>query len=62
MEVAFIRFTGATTDANVTWTSLTNWSLPITLQSGANTNSVQGYDRRTNAIPGTNDSITIYYP
>jgi hypothetical protein len=61
VEAAFLRFSGATTNASVTWTSVTNWSIPFTLGSGANAITLQGYDRKTNVLSGLSDSITITY-
>ena len=47
------------TITNVTWLTATNWSLSVTLSNGANPFTVQGYYRFTNALAGTNASITI---
>ena len=63
MEVVYIRVNGAATNANVTWTSVTNWSLGVTLAfpPSTNTTTVQGYDR-LNQLLATNlyqKSITI---
>jgi hypothetical protein len=59
VEAAFLRFSGATTNASVTWTSVTNWSIGMTLTNGVNPISLQAFDRKTNAISGMTDSITI---
>src|ERR1041384_3649997 len=40
VEVAFLRLDGASTNAAVTWTSVTNWSLNIDLQVGTNSITV----------------------
>ncbi len=63
LEVAFLRVNGATTNANVTWTSVTNWSLGVALSAPLSTNliTVRGYDW-LNQMLGTNPyqkSITI---
>ena len=59
VAAAFIRFAGGSSNAPVSWDTVTNWSIPITLVSGANTNSIQAYDRKTNAISGLAASIII---
>ena len=56
-QVKFIAL-GSTIN-NVTWITSTNWSLSVTLSNGSNPLTVQGYDRFTNALSGTNASITI---
>ena len=56
-QVKFIALGSMIT--NVTWNTVTNWSLSVTLSNGANPFTVQGYDRFTNALAGTNASITI---
>ena len=56
-QVKFIAL--GSTITNVTWTTATNWNLSVTLSNGANPFTVQGYDRFTNALSGTNASITI---
>jgi hypothetical protein len=63
VEVAFIRLNGATTNANVTWTSVTNWSLSIALLPHVSTNTatLRAYDRLNQAL-ATNiyqKSITV---
>jgi hypothetical protein len=42
-----------------TWTTLTNWSVPITLPARVNPLSVQGLDDRLQPIAGAVDSIVI---
>jgi hypothetical protein len=44
---------------NVAWHTVTNWNLSVTLSNGGQSFTVQGYDRFTNALAGTNDTITI---
>jgi hypothetical protein len=58
MEVASIRVNGATTNT-VLWTSVTNWSIGLTLTNGANPLTVQGYGRTNNLLAGMSDSITV---
>ena len=38
--------------ADVTWTTMTNWSLSAALPTGSNCLQAVGYDRKTNALPG----------
>ena len=59
VEVAFLRLNGSGANAAVTWTGVTNWSLSVPLSNGANGFSVEGYNRRNEAIPGASDSITV---
>jgi hypothetical protein len=63
VEVANIRINGSAINANVTWTSVTNWSLgfPLATHPSTNTGTLQGYDR-LNQLLATNlyqKSITI---
>jgi len=58
VEVASIRVNGATTNA-VIWTSVTNWSISLTLTNGGNTLNAQGYDRLSNVL--TNCVRQHYY-
>ena len=60
MEVASIRVTSASTNA-VLWTSVTNWSISLTLTNGANPLTVQGYGRTNDLLSGVSDSITVTY-
>ena len=59
VEAAFLRVNGAGTNANVTWTSVTNWSLGAELPLGTNTLTVEGFDRLNQALGGFSDTITI---
>jgi hypothetical protein len=59
VEAAFLRRVNTTTNLTVAWTSVTNWSIGITLTNGVNPISLQAFDRKTNAISGMTDSITI---
>ena len=61
IEVRFVRINGAITNAAVSWFSVTNWSLNYTLTNGANPIAAQAYDRKTNAITGMTNSVTIYH-
>ena len=61
IEVRFIRVNSASTNAAASWFSVTNWNLNYTLTNGANPITAQGYDRKTNAISGMTDSVTIYH-
>jgi hypothetical protein len=56
-QIKFIAL--GSTLTNVVWHTVTNWSLTVTLSNGANPFTVQGYDRFTNTLSGTNASITI---
>jgi hypothetical protein len=57
VQVAYLHVNG--TNANVTWTSVTNWSTGIALPMGTNTVTVQGYDRLNQILSGLSDSIII---
>ncbi len=59
VEVALIRLNGASTNLPVTWTSVTNWSVTITLTNGANSLTNRGYDRLGVFLTNAIDSITI---
>ena len=59
VPVAHLRVNGASTNANVTWTSVTNWSLGLELPLGTNTVTVQGYGRLNQILNGLSDSIVI---
>ena len=59
VQAAFVRVNGAGTNANVTWTSVTNWSLGAELPLGTNTLTVEGFDRLNQALGGFSDTITI---
>ena len=50
-QVKFLSLNSTLT--NVIWHTVTNWSLPVTLSNGANSFTVQGYDRFTNSLSGT---------
>jgi len=54
---AFIRTNSTTSDAPVTWATVTNWTLSVNLASGTNSFIVRGYSRLgvSNAV----DTITI---
>ena len=56
-QVKLIAFNSVLT--NVIWHTVTNWSLSVTLSNGANSFTVQGYDRFTNTLSGTNANIII---
>jgi hypothetical protein len=59
VEVAFLRVNSTGTNALVSWTSVTNWSLTWPLISGSNGITVQGFGRLTNLLSGMSDFITI---
>ena len=59
IQAAYLRINGAITNANVTWTSVTNWSTGIALPLGTNIVTVDGYDRMNQIIGGLSDSIVI---
>jgi hypothetical protein len=62
VEVAFLRFAGTTTNALVSWPTLTNWNISVMLVPGNNTNTVLGYDRHTNYLTGFSNQVVISYP
>ena len=45
VAVAFVRINSTTSNASVTWTSVTNWSVNVALTNGPNPFAVRGYDR-----------------
>lgn len=45
----------------VTWTSVTQWSVAVPLQSGDNALSVQGFDRNGNAVDIAKATATVRY-
>ena len=49
VEVKGIQFNG--TNANLTWTTVTNWSFSVPLTVGVNDIVIAGHDRKTNALP-----------
>jgi len=57
VKVATIRINSTTSDAPVTWGTVTNWTVTVALTNGANPLTVRGYDRLgvSNAV----DTITI---
>ena len=61
VEVRCIRLNGATMNANVTWTALTNWSITVALSAGRNTNTFQGYGRTNNLLSGASDTVVVTY-
>lgn len=59
VQVAYLRVNGTSTNANVTWTSVTNWSTGVELPIGTNILTVDGYDRLSQIVGGSSDSIVI---
>ena len=45
VEVAFIRINSTTSNAPVTWNTVTNWTVSVALTNGTNALTVRGYDR-----------------
>ncbi len=58
VEIAYIRISGRTTNELVSWTTVTNWSYPYTLVSGANAITNLGLDRLSNPVATNNITIT----
>ncbi len=62
VEAAFIRINSTTSNAPVTWATVTNWTISVSLNNGANPLTVQGYDRLGQTLGGASSSITITKP
>ena len=45
MEVASIRINNTTSNAPVTWNTITNWTVSVALTNGANPLTLRGYDQ-----------------
>jgi hypothetical protein len=45
----------------VVWTSVTNWTLSLPINSGTNQLTVLGVDSQGNAIPGASNLVTVVY-
>ncbi len=55
------KVNGVPLNSSLTWSLVTTWNIPISLQVGANTITVQGYDCNGNTNSNWSDSITITY-
>jgi hypothetical protein len=58
LEIKFLRFGNRTTNEFVIWLTVSNWSFPFSLNSGANNITVTGFDRFTNSIATNSTTIT----
>lgn len=61
VEVNSSVLNGSSTNAIISWTTLTNWNINIVLAPGANTNSFQGYGRTNNLLTNAFDSSFVTY-
>ncbi len=59
VDVAAIKVNGA--EYPITWTTVTTWSLQLTLAEGANTLAAQGYALRGNPITNANASLKVNF-
>jgi hypothetical protein len=59
VEVKDIRINGL--DYPVTWTTVTNWSIPVALQTGANVLQLNGSDSRGRALPEASSTLTVNF-
>jgi hypothetical protein len=44
-----------------TWTTVSNWTIQLTLRPGTNVLQVTGLDRRNAPVPGASDTLTVVY-
>ena len=58
VEIAYIRISGRTTNELVSWNTVTNWSYPYTLVTGANPITNLGLDRLSNPVATNGIVIT----
>ena len=57
LEISRIEVNGV--EYQITWTTLTNWSIRVALPSGTNALTVIGYDLYGNAISNATDTISV---
>jgi hypothetical protein len=57
VSLATLKING--TAAPITWTTLTNWSINVSLSPGTNTLQFVGFDRAGNAVPGSAATLHI---
>ncbi|MGC8742402.1 MAG: lamin tail domain-containing protein [Verrucomicrobiia bacterium] len=60
IDVAFIKINNGTNFANVSWTTVTNWSIGYILNEGENVVTVSGFDQKQQPL-GYTDTIRITY-